>query len=148
MSKGLDVIIVEDDPDACELISSKIKRFYIWGKVLIFMDADKAIEYCLSRDGLAIFVVDVYLGHMTGFDFLKAVAEKFPDVYADAIMITGNASDEIVARCLETGVNHLLEKPIEFHTLQLALRSLVQKYLKFAKRLFKDPEYGKLIKDQ
>jgi hypothetical protein len=63
MSEGLDVIIVDDDQAVCELISTVVKRFYTWGEVLPFTDPNKAITYCLERDiGVAIFVVDVFLG--------------------------------------------------------------------------------------
>jgi len=36
MSDGLDVIIVDDDENICEIISKIIQRFYTWGDVLQF----------------------------------------------------------------------------------------------------------------
>ena len=146
MPDGLDVIVVDDDPDVCELISSTIKRFYTWGKVLSFTDSEKATNYCLARDiGVAIFVVDVFLGGASGFFFLDAIEKKFPTAHSDAIIITGNASDDIVNMCVASDVNHLLEKPIRPYALQLAVRAIAEKYLKFAKKLFKDPTYAKSI---
>jgi hypothetical protein len=47
--------------------------------------------------------------------------------------------------CVASDVNHLLEKPIKPYALQLAVRAIAEKYLKFAKRLFKDPEFAKSI---
>jgi CheY-like chemotaxis protein len=146
MSEGLDVIVVDDDPDVCELISTTIKRFYTWGSVLPFTDAEAAIGYCLGRDiGVAIFVVDVFLGGKSGFHFLDAIEEKFPTAHSDAIIVTGNASDDIVNTCVDAEVNHLLEKPIKPYALQLAVRAIAEKYLKFAKRLFKDPDFARSI---
>ena len=146
MTDGLDVIVVDDDPDVCELISSTIKRFYTWGKVLSFTDTEEAITYCLGRDiGVAIFVVDVFLGGSSGFYFLDTIDEKFPTAHADSIIVTGNASDDIVNMCVASDVNHLLEKPIKPYALQLAVRAIAEKYLKFAKKLFRDPEFAKSI---
>jgi CheY-like chemotaxis protein len=146
MPEGLDVIVVDDDPDVCELLSTTIKRFYTWGRVLPFTDAGTAIQYCLGRDiGVAIFVVDVFLGGNSGFDFFDAIEEKFPTAHSDAIIVTGNASDDIVNRCVASGVNHLLEKPIKPYALQLAVRAIAEKYLKFAKKLFADPDFAKSI---
>jgi len=146
MPEGLDVIVVDDDPSVCELISSTIKRFYTWGKVLSFTDSDAATTYCLERDiGVAIFVVDVFLGGASGFYFLDAIEKKFPTAHADAIIITGNASDDIVNMCVASDVNHLLEKPIRPYALQLAVRAIAEKYLKFAKKLFNDPDFAKSI---
>ena len=146
MPEGLDVIVVDDDPDVCELVSSTIKRFYTWGRVLSFTDSEKATAYCLARDiGVAIFVVDVFLGGASGFYFLDSIENKFPTAHSDAIIITGNASDDIVNMCVASDVNHLLEKPIRPYALQLAVRAIAEKYLKFAKRLFQDEAYAKSI---
>ena len=146
MTDGLDVIVVDDDPDVCELISDTVKRFYTWGQVVSFTDSEKATKYCLERDiGVAIFIVDVFLGGASGFYFLDAIEEKFPTAHSDAIIVTGNASDDIVNMCVASDVNHLIEKPIKPYALQLSVRAIAEKYLKFAKRLFKDPEFAKSI---
>jgi len=144
MSEGLDVIVVDDDKEVCHLISTVIKRFYTWGEVYSFSNSDEAISFCLARDtGIAIFVVDVFLGGVSGFFFLDSISEKFPTAHSDTIIVTGNASDDIVNMCVASDVNHLLEKPIKPYALQLAVRAIAEKYLKFAKKLFKDPGFAK-----
>ncbi len=146
MSDGLDVIIVDDDPAVCELISAIVKRFYTWGDVLPFSDTEEALKYCKGRDiGVAIFIVDVFLGGVSGFYFLDEVEEQFPTAHSDAIIITGNASDDIVNMCIASDVNHLLEKPVKPYALQLAVRAIAEKYLKFAKKLFQDPDFAKNV---
>jgi CheY-like chemotaxis protein len=148
MSEGLDIIIVDDDPSVCELIQTSVKRFYTWGDVLAFVNTDEATAYCLGRDiGVAIFIVDVFLGGVSGFYFLDSIEEKFPTAHSDAIIITGNASDDIVNMCIASDVNHLLEKPIKPYALQLAVRAIAEKYLKFAKKLFQDPDFAKNVSD-
>lgn len=57
-------------------------------------------------------------------------------------MITGNANDDVVNMCVASDVNHLLEKPIKAYALQLAVRSIVSKYLKFTKRLLQNPAFA------
>jgi DNA-binding NtrC family response regulator len=148
MAEGLDVIIVDDDPNICELISTTIKRFYTWGEVIPFSNSEEAIKFCLDRDiGVAIFIVDVFLGGVSGFYFLDAIEDKFPTAHSDAIIITGNASDDIVNMCIASDVNHLLEKPVKPYALQLAVRAIAEKYLKFAKKLFQDPDFAKSVSD-
>ena len=146
MAKGLDVIIVDDEPAVCEVISDIMKGFYTWGDVLTFTDVDEAIEYCLNCDiGVAIFIVDVFLGGKNGFYFLDIIDEKFPTAHEDTIMITGNASDDVVNMCVASNVNHLLEKPIRPYALQLSVRAIVMKYLKFAKKLLQDPIFAENV---
>lgn len=146
MAEGLDVIIVDDDPNICELIATIVKRFYTWGEVIPFSNSEEAIKYCLDRDvGVAIFIVDVFLGGVSGFYFLDAIEDKFPTAHSDAIIITGNASDDIVNMCIASDVNHLLEKPVKPYAMQLAVRAIAEKYLKFAKKLFQDPDFAKNV---
>lgn len=147
MSDGLDVIVLDDEPGVCEVISEIIKRFYTWGDVFAFTDRDEAIEYCLNREiGVAIFVVDVFLGGRSGFYFLDVISEKFFTAHGDTIMITGNASDDVVNMCVASGVNYLLEKPIKPYALQLSVRAIVEKYHRFAKKLLEDPDFADSIR--
>jgi response regulator of citrate/malate metabolism len=146
MSDGLDLMIVDDEQHVCEVLSETIKKFYTWGDVLIFNDYENAVSYCLARDkGLMIFILDVFVGESNGFAFLDAIAEKYPNANYDTVMISGMASEDVVDMCIATGVNHLLEKPVRNYALQLAIRSIVMKYVKFAKKLLSDTEFAELI---
>jgi response regulator of citrate/malate metabolism len=146
MDDGLDVIIVDDDPAICEVASEIIKGFYTWGNVLAFTDADEATSYCRSREtGVAIFVLDVFLGGKTGFYFLDTISDKFPAAYEDTIIITGNASDDVVNTCVASDITYLLEKPIKPYALQLAVRAIVAKYIKFAQKILRDPTFAESV---
>ncbi len=146
MSDGLDVIIVDDDPAVCQLVTDMVKSFYSWGQVRSFTQSDEAILYCLScKYGVAIFIVDVFLGGKSGFSFLDAVEERFPSAHKDAIVVTGNASDDVVNMCMASNVNHLLEKPLRPYALQFAVRAIAEKYVSFAKRLLEDQDFARSI---
>ena len=146
MSDGLDVIILDDDPGISEVVSELIESFYTWGKVYSFSDPDKAILFCLERDiGVAIFVIDVFLGGLSGFYFLDAIESKYPTAHEDAIIISGNASDDVVNMCLASNVNYLLEKPVKPYALQLAVRAITAKYLDFAKKLMQDTGFAESV---
>ncbi|MEJ2097945.1 MAG: response regulator [Deltaproteobacteria bacterium] len=143
MSDGLDVIVLDDDQGIGEIVAELIESFYAWGKVYCFTDPEEAIKFCLDRDiGVAIFVVDVFLGGLSGFYFLDAIETKYPTAYEDAIMISGNASDDVVNMCLASNVNYLLEKPLKPYALQLAVRAITAKYLEFAKKLIHDTGFA------
>ena len=147
MSQELDVIVIDDDPSICMVISNIINSFYMWGDVISFTDVDDAIAYCMGLDmGVAVFVLDIYLGPKSGFDFLDQIEERFPSAREDTIIITGNASNEVVNRCISSDITYLLEKPIRSYALQLAVRAIAMKYIKFAKRLFQNPTFAARVK--
>jgi DNA-binding NtrC family response regulator len=146
MPDGLDVIIIDDDKGICEIIEELVESFYSWGDVISFSNADEAIDYCLQRDvGVAIFIIDVFLGGLSGFYFLDAIEKKFPTAHEDSIIISGNANDDVVNMCLASRVNYLLEKPIKPYALQLAVKAITEKYLDFAKKLLQDSTYAASI---
>jgi CheY-like chemotaxis protein len=146
MSDGLDVIVLDDDPGICEIVSELIESFYTWGKVYSFSDPSEAISFCLERDiGVAIFVIDVFLGGLSGFYFLDAIDGKYPTAHEDTIIISGNASDDVVNMCLASNVNYLLEKPVKPYALQLAVRAITAKYLEFAKKLLQDSAFAENV---
>ena len=146
MSDGLDILIIDDEKEVCDVLASHIEKFYSWGDVTTCTDVERAISYCRSRPGsIMIFVLDVFVDESNGFLFLDAIADKYPNAYQDTIMITGKANDDVVDMCVASGVNHLLEKPVRPYALQLAVRSIVSKYLKFAKLLLSDPEFAENI---
>ena len=146
MSDGLDVIIIDDDKGICEIIKELVESFYTWGDVISFSNAEEAIAYCRQRDvGVAIFIIDVFLGGLSGFYFLDEIEEKFPTAHEDSIIISGNASEDVVNMCLASRVNYLLEKPIKPYALQLAVKAITGKYLDFAKKLLQDSTYAASI---
>ena len=146
MSDGLDVIIIDDDKGICEIIKELVESFYSWGDVISFSNPDEAIDYCLRSDvGVAIFIIDVFLGGLSGFYCLDEIEKKFPTAHEDSIIISGNASDDVVNLCLASRVNYLLEKPIKPYALQLAVKAITEKYLDFAKKLLQDSTYANSI---
>jgi len=146
MSVGLPIIIVDDDPLVCEVIYEYIMRFYLWGKILPFVEPEEALIFCEKQQtGVAIFILDVFLRNKTAFTFLDAVLPTFPMAPQDTIIITGNANDEVVDMCIAADINYLLEKPIRPYALQLAIRAIVSKYVKFSKRLLLDATFAEHV---
>ncbi len=146
MSDNLDVIVLDDDPQMCSLLTEMLKGFYAWGNIHSFTDFREALSFCQRKKaGVAIFILDVYLGKKTAFDFLDQIGDKFAWAAEDAVIITGNASDDIVNMCIASNINYLLEKPIKGYTLKFAVRAIAGKYIRFAKRLIHDPDYAKRV---
>jgi response regulator of citrate/malate metabolism len=144
MSGNLDVIILDDDPEICTLIVEILKSFYVWGKIHPFTNYQEALTFCKKkRLGVAIFILDVYLGKKTAFDFLEEISDQYAWASEDTIIITGNASDDIVNMCISLNISHLIEKPMKAYALKLAVRAIVGKYILFAKRLIGDPDLAK-----
>ena len=90
MSAGLDVIILDDEKNIADHLGELTESFYSWGNVYAFSDILEARTFCFNRDSsLAIFVLDMFLGGQTAFDFIEAVTIHYPMAAEDSIIITG-----------------------------------------------------------
>ena len=148
MYNNLDVIVLDDEPQICTLITEILKSFYVWGDIHSFTSYNEALSFCKKRHaGVAIFILDVYLDNKTAFDFLEAISDQYAWAPEDTIIMTGNASDDIVNMCIASNINHLIEKPMKVYSLKLAVRAIVGKYTLFAKRLIGDLELAKSLAD-
>jgi len=146
MSNNLDMIVLDDDPQNCAVTTELLEDFYVWGKIHPFTDYRKALSFCKRRkSGIAIFVLDVYLGKETAFDFLDAIADRYAWAAEDTIIITGKANDDIVNVCLSSHITCLLEKPIKAYALKFAVRAIVDKYLIFARRILDNAHFAKSV---
>jgi hypothetical protein len=90
-------------------------------------------------------VVDVFLGDQNAFDFLDSVSEWYPMAHEDAVVVTGNASNEVVDMCVASNITYLIEKPIRPYSLQMSVRAIVSKYVRFARKLLEDPALAESI---
>jgi DNA-binding NtrC family response regulator len=143
MSDNLDVIVLDDDPQMCSLIADILKGFYVWGDIHSFTNYNEALSFCKRKKlGVAIFILDVYLDKKTAFDFLDQISDQCAWASEDSVIITGNASDDIVNMCIASNIHYLIEKPMRPYMLKLAVRAIVGKYLRFAKRLLGDSDYA------
>ena len=146
MSDNLDIIVLDDDPQICSLITEILKDFYVWGDIHSFTTFKDALMFCKKEKlGVAIFILDVYLGKKTAFDFLDQIVDQCAWASEDTVIITGNASDDIVNICIASNINYLIEKPIKAYTLKLAVRAIVGKYIRFAKRMMCDSDYAERV---
>ena len=146
MSDNLDVIVLDDDPQMCSLISEILKGFYVWGDIHSFTKFNDALAFCKKKKlGVAIFILDVYLDKKTAFDFLEQISAQCAWASEDTVIITGNASDDIVNMCIASNIHYLIEKPMRTYMLKLAVMAIVGKYLRFAKRLLGDSAYAESV---
>ncbi|MBW2066883.1 MAG: response regulator [Deltaproteobacteria bacterium] len=140
MSNGLKIIVLEDDPGVCGILSDMIRGFYTWGQVVSFTNPADAISYCRGlKEDVALFVLDVFLKDLTCFEFLDGISDKFPMAYENSIIISGYASEDVVNMCTASDIRHFLEKPVSLYALQHAVLNTVSRYIRWASKFCKCP---------
>ena len=123
--QGKTVLIAEDD----------MRTLFVMTKVLaeqglIPIKAEnglRALEIAQERSDIDIFLMDIMMPLMDGYEAISAL--RGLDAYVDTpiIALTAKAMKEDRARCLEAGASDYLSKPVEQNTLLSLMRVWLSK---------------------
>lgn len=115
------VLIVDDDPDICEVISAYLNRHGM--QTTIARSAAEA-RACLADEHFDLMILDMQLPDGNGIDI---AAEIKSDRNIGIIVLTGSGEqiDRIVS--LEVGADDYLEKPCDLRELLARCRSLLRR---------------------
>ena len=105
---GIYALLVEDDPDGCDLMQMMLRRF--GAEVTAVSTAAAALESVRARRP-DVLVSDIGLPDGDGFALLKRVRESNQDL--PAVAVTAYASRQDVAKALAAGFQAHVAKPVE-----------------------------------
>ena len=124
--EGVRILIVEDDKDACEMLSVVLADR--GADVRMANDYDSALRD-LRVDWPDVMVSDIGLPGRDGYELIRAARELTPPPGAapwlPAIALTAFAREEDRERSIEAGFDAHVAKPLKPHTLVAAVRSVI-----------------------
>ncbi len=101
------ILIVDDDPIICELLSAELGA---QGYAVSTVDRGEAALETLQRESFSLIMLDLYLPGIHGIDVLREIRRVHSDV--DVILMTGHASTETAIEALRLGAQDYLNKPL------------------------------------
>ena len=107
--KAKRVLFVDDDLSLLEILRQLMTHYAgdAW-EVLTAPDVSKALG--ILQDGrVDLLVFDIHMPVVDGVQFVKLLQRKFPNLLK--VVLTGHASEETRAACLNNGAELYLEKP-------------------------------------
>ncbi|MCL5269309.1 MAG: response regulator [bacterium] len=115
------VMVVEDDPDASEMIRIGLGDDY---EVIETVDGISAIEQSV-RYKPDVFIIDGILPRMTGYQLTMMLKKNRLFYRSPIIFISGKASDRDQQYVLRLGVSHFLAKPFTVKQLTAIMDRIV-----------------------
>lgn len=105
------VLLVDDNPQALDLLSAMFRGFGVHRQVKSTSAAD-AQEVVKSRE-LDLIILDTAMPGMSGYDFVRWLRREGPlDCrFTPVIMLTGHAARATVESSRDCGANFILAKP-------------------------------------
>ncbi|MEI6145955.1 MAG: response regulator [Methylococcales bacterium] len=121
--KGLKILIVEDDAFMQEVITELLERF--GATFIVANNGAEALE-ALEKDQFDAVLMDLHMPLMDGFVATLQIRkiEKFANL--PIIAVTASVSEEAKQRCLRTGMNDFISKPINVSKLLSKITSLTK----------------------
>ena len=114
-AKRPNIIVIDDEELTQELIRHMLRELEI-GEIAIFSSCSKALSR-IKKDGehFDFIISDWEVPGLNGLDFLK----EFRKIQKETpfLMVTGNASKELVVNAMKAGVTAFIAKPFTANSL-------------------------------
>ena len=119
-TKKLKTMVLEDDPETNELMSSTLKNFF--SDVYSAYDGDTALDLYKQYQPDIVFV-DIILPGKTGLEIAKEIREINPK----QMIVVVSASDDMgnISEAVKIGVNNFIRKPINTDKMIDVLKDIV-----------------------
>ncbi|MBW1696010.1 MAG: response regulator [Deltaproteobacteria bacterium] len=115
------IYIVDDEKRMCDSLKFLLEREGF--EVETSTDCTQALE-AMARKKIDLFILDICLPEMDGFELLDRIFKQDPDV--PIIMMTGHASIDSAVKALKKGAYDYLRKPFEHEDLLKTIRNALQ----------------------
>lgn len=112
MKSEKSILIIDDDLGIRDGLSVLLQKYFITNTAASGAEALDTI----STTHHDIYIIDLFLGDMSGFDILEKIKQTTPS--AVTIMLTGFGSDEDILQAKKLGADEFLHKPISFPRLK------------------------------
>lgn len=114
------LLVVDDELDVKDLFLQRFRKEIKAGKFsfLFAHSGEEALSILSEVNPLDILLIlsDINMPGMTGFDLLKQVKEKLPELKVFMVSAYGDAAN--MNRAKETGADGFIEKPVNFLLLE------------------------------
>ena len=126
MDKQINILIIDDDPGACETLSDIMEDEGY--KVLTIERGLQGVEQIKTRF-FNVVLLDIILPDVSGIEVLKAIKKINAEVCV--IIITGYARLENAVEALNNGADAYINKPINIEEVKLVIKREVERQTLF-----------------
>ena len=132
----LHILLVDDDPDDCLILSDVIEEVFPESELTCFHDGNKMFKYleelnpepnkCITPD---LIFLDLNMPQITGQDCLKKIRKKDICKNVPVIIYSTASRPDIIDECYRLGANLYIVKPNDTRKLKEIVQSVVQRFV-------------------
>jgi two-component system, response regulator len=129
---GVEVLLVEDDPDDVELTLHTLQDARISNPVAVARDGEEALDYvfrrgaCAGREDVAprLILLDLNLPKISGLDVLRQIKADPRMAGIPVVVLTSSGNERDLVEAYRLGANSYMQKPVDFVQLQKTIREM------------------------
>ena len=122
MNKGINILLVEDNPDDVELTLHALKKNKIVNPVKIVRDGQEALDYLYHKgkyeskdyDLPNVILLDLKLPKVDGIEVLQRIKSDRRTKLIPVVVLTSSKEESDLLRSYDLGVNSYIRKPVDF----------------------------------
>lgn len=136
------IYIIEDNSEMADLISMYIESAGMEHKS--FFTAEQAINEVRTRGLPDLFILDLHLPKMSGFEFLKIIRRENSSTIPVIIVSTDDTDDDVV-KGLELGADAFLKKPFSPKILIAQINASFRRFAIYSKEATKSVRFDDYV---
>jgi DNA-binding NtrC family response regulator len=119
------IVVIDDDIITLELVQLILEEV-ISGEVCVFSDSKQALDYVQSdsMDKISLVICDWLMPEVSGLHILAALRKSKPE--CPFLMITANATKQLVVDSMRLGATDFIVKPFNTHDLLNKVEKLIR----------------------
>lgn len=122
MNKGINILLVEDNPDDVELTLHALKKNNIVNPVKIARDGQQALDYLFYKGEYQsadhelpnVILLDLKLPKVDGIEVLQKVKSDRRTKLIPVVVLTSSKEESDLLKSYDLGVNSYIRKPVDF----------------------------------
>lgn len=126
--KKIDILVVDDEEMMRELLEDVLQ---MEGYSVESAEDGQAALIRVKESAPLLVISDIKMPRMNGFELLKAVKDRFPDMRV--IMMTGYSDDFTVKDALRLNADEYIIKPFNTHDITSVVKSVLEEQANEAK---------------
>ena len=119
------LVVIDDDIVTLELVQLILKDVFL-GEICVFSDSKQALDYVQtdSMDKISLVICDWLMPDVSGLEILAALRKSKPE--CPFLMITANATKQLVVDSMRLGATDFIVKPFITHDLLTKIERLIR----------------------
>lgn len=123
MDKGIEILLVEDNPNDAELALRALKKNKLANNVKLVVDGEEALNYLFARGKYEknsdvntprLILLDLKLPKIDGLEVLKAIKSDEITKMIPVVVLTSSLEERDIVESYRLGVNSYIVKPVDF----------------------------------